>query len=132
MIGLLALLVLIVAVIVGGVVVGRAPANGSRVLRWAALALTVVTSAVLTPFTIGDSGSAAAYLLGVPVAAAVIPVAADLLGRGTTVADATGAIAMTVWGVLLALGIGMAFLPAAFLLIAVFVRDLTVRRSRVV
>jgi hypothetical protein len=96
-----------------------------RVLRWAPFALTVAVVAVLTPYTVADSGAAAGYLLGVPLVAAVLPVLADLAGRGVLAAEAVGAAVMTVWGLLLALGIGGYFLPLALLLLVAFCVELT-------
>jgi hypothetical protein len=88
------------------------------VLRWSALAITVLVAAALTPFTVDDSGAAASYLLGVPVVAALLPVLAQRAGRLTVVADLVAALIIAGWGLLLGLGIGGAFLPAVILLIA--------------
>ncbi|WP_112625660.1 hypothetical protein [Micromonospora saelicesensis] len=104
--------------LVGLVVLVRKPANTRSVLRWSALAITALVAAVLAPFTVDDSGSAASYLLGVPVVAALLPVLAQRIGRLTVVADLVAALILTGWGLLLGLGIGVAFLPAVLLLIA--------------
>ncbi|MBG6103961.1 hypothetical protein IW249_004375 [Micromonospora vinacea] len=104
--------------LVGLVVLVRKPADARSVLRWSALAITVLVAAVLTPFTVDDSGAAAGYLLGVPVVAAILPVLAQRVGRLTLVADLVAALVITGWGLLLGLGIGGAFLPAVILLIA--------------
>ncbi|WP_330440938.1 hypothetical protein OHB44_13915 [Micromonospora sp. NBC_00821] len=104
--------------LVGLVVLIRKPANTRSVLRWSALAITVLVAAVLVPFTVDDSGAAAGYLLGVPVVAALLPVLAQRVGRLTVVADLVAALVLTGWGLLLGLGIGVAFLPAVILLIA--------------
>jgi hypothetical protein len=64
----------------------------------------------------------------VPVAAATVPVVSDLAGVARTAADAGGAAVMTGWALLLALGIGTAFLPGAFLLIIAVILDLAHRR----
>ncbi|MEW1587884.1 hypothetical protein AB0283_20890 [Micromonospora vinacea] len=87
-------------------------------LRWSALAITVLVAAALTPFTVDDSGTAAGYLLGVPVVAAILPVLAQRVGRLALVADLVAALVIAGWGLLLGLGIGGAFLPAAILLVA--------------
>ncbi|MGC4837676.1 hypothetical protein ACLQ3D_24560 [Micromonospora vinacea] len=104
--------------LVGLVVLVRKPADARSVLRWSALAITALVAAVLTPFTVDDSGAAAGYLLGVPVVAAILPVLAQRVGRLTLVADLVAALVITGWGLLLGLGIGGAFLPAVILLIA--------------
>ncbi|MEV1013348.1 MULTISPECIES: hypothetical protein [unclassified Micromonospora] len=109
----------VVGVLVVGVgVVVRKPVDARRVLRWSALAITVLVAAALTPFTVDDSGSAASYLLGVPVVAAVLPVLAQRFGRLAGVVDLVAALVIGGWGLLLGLGIGAAFLPATVLLIA--------------
>ena len=59
--------------------------RAGRTGRWAVFGLTVVIAAALTPYTVADSGSAAVYLLGVPVVAAAIPVLADLNVEGITI-----------------------------------------------
>ncbi|MEU7775304.1 hypothetical protein AB0C44_28655 [Micromonospora taraxaci] len=104
--------------LVGVAVLIRRPPGVRRVARWSALAITVLVAAALTPYTVDDSGAAAAYLLGVPVVAALLPVLAQWAGRLTGVADVVAALGITVWGLLLGLGIGVAFLPAVVLLIA--------------
>lgn len=104
--------------LVGVVVLVRRPPDARRVARWSALAITVLVAAALTPYTVDDSGAAAAYLLGVPVVAALLPVLAQWAGRLTGVADVVAALGITGWGLLLGLGIGVAFLPAVLLLIA--------------
>ncbi|MFG1898118.1 hypothetical protein ACGFIP_29290 [Micromonospora zamorensis] len=104
--------------LVGVVVLVRKPADARRVVRWSALAITVLVAAALTPYTVDDSGAAASYLLGVPVVAATLPVLAQRIGRLTVVADVVAALIITAWGLLLGLGIGGAFLPAAVLLVA--------------
>ncbi|MFG3555777.1 hypothetical protein ACGGAQ_15500 [Micromonospora sp. NPDC047557] len=118
MIGLATIGAIAAVLLVGVVVVIRKPDDARRVLRWSALAITVLVAAVLTPFTVDDSGAAAAYLLGVPVVAALLPVLAQRLGRPSLVVDLTAALIVVGWGLLLGLGIGGAFLPAAALLIA--------------
>ncbi|WP_145783171.1 hypothetical protein [Micromonospora taraxaci] len=104
--------------LVGVAVLVRRPPGVRRVARWSALAITVLVAAALTPYTVDDSGAAAAYLLGVPVVAALLPVLAQWAGRLTGVADVVAALGITAWGLLLGLGIGVAFLPAVVLLIA--------------
>ncbi|MFY1616940.1 hypothetical protein [Micromonospora sp. WMMD736] len=108
----------IVGAVVGVLVVVRRPVDARRVLRWSALAITVLVAAALTPFTVDDSGPAASYLLGVPVVAATMPVLAQRFGRLGGVVDLVAALVIAAWGLLLGLGIGGAFLPATVLLIA--------------
>ncbi|MBM0232017.1 hypothetical protein JNW91_09150 [Micromonospora sp. STR1_7] len=118
MIGLATVGAIVGVLLVGVVVLVRRPADARGVLRWSALAITVLVVAVLTPLTVDDSGIAASYLLGVPVAAAALPVLAQRVGRLARVADLMAALVITVWGLLLGLGIGGAFLPAVVLLVA--------------
>ncbi|MEU4398180.1 hypothetical protein [Micromonospora orduensis] len=102
--------------LVGVVVLVRRPVDTPRVVRWSALAITVLVAAMLTPFTVDDSGAAASYLLGVPVVAATLPVLAQRFARLARAADLVAALVIAGWGLLLGLGIGGAFLPAAVLL----------------
>jgi hypothetical protein len=129
MIGILGLAALLAALAVGGLVAVRRPAAADRALRRAGLVLTALVAAVLTPSTVEDSGVAAAYLLGVPVAGAAIPLLAELRDSAVTLADAVGAAVVTGWGLLLALGIGMFFLPGGFLLLAAMIARIAARRS---
>lgn len=109
----------VVAVLLAGVVVlVRKPDDARPVLRLSALGITVLVAAVLTPYTVDDSGAAAGYLLGVPVVAALLPLLAQRIGRLAVVADLAAALVITGWGLLLGLGIGGAFLPAVVLLFA--------------
>lgn len=115
MVGVAAVSALVGAAAVAvGVLIGR-PADGRRIVRWAGVAIVVLTAGLLAPFTVQDSGSAATYLLGVPVVAALLPVLAQRLGVATRLADLLAAVVIGGWGLLLALGIGAAFLPAALL-----------------
>ncbi|WP_266243962.1 hypothetical protein [Micromonospora lupini] len=109
---------IVAVLLVGVVVLVRKPDDARWVLRWSALAITVLVAAALTPYTVDDSGAAAGYLLGVPVVAAVLPVLAQRIGRLSLVVDLAAALVITGWGLLLGLGIGGAFLPAVVLLVA--------------
>lgn len=111
------------ALAIAVVMVVRRPAVPGRRLRWAALILTALVAVVLAPYTVADSGTAASYLLGVPVLGAALPVAADGAGRYVTAATVVGASTVGMWAFLLALGIGMAFLPGALLLIGALAAD---------
>ncbi|MEV4412312.1 hypothetical protein [Catellatospora sp. NPDC049609] len=93
-----------------------APDAVGRVLRLLALAATAGIAVALLPFTVDDSGAAAAYLLGVPVLAAVCPVVADLAGRAVAVTTTVAALVLLAWGLLLGLGVGLWFLIPALLL----------------
>ncbi|MGC4746754.1 hypothetical protein ACLQ28_13975 [Micromonospora sp. DT201] len=118
MIGLVTVGAIAAVLLVGVLVLVRKPADPRRVVRWSALTITVLVVAALTPYTVDDSGAAASYLLGVPVVAALLPVLAQRWGRLAGVADVVAAVVIIGWGLLLGLGIGGAFLPAAVLLIA--------------
>ena len=118
MIGVAFLVAFVGAVAIGVLVLVRRPAHADRVLRWSALGLTVGVVLLLAQFTVADSGAAAVYLLGVPVVAALLPVLAAAADRFVTAADIVGGVIMMVWALLLALGIGAVFLPAALLLFA--------------
>lgn len=91
----------------------QAPAT---VLRWVALALTAVLCAVLAPDAVSDAGWFTAVLFGVPAALAVVPVLAEVLGRGVAPATTVSAVLMLGWGLLLGLGLGVYFVLPAILL----------------
>jgi hypothetical protein len=120
------LLVLVIAasllVAAAGIAAGRTAgpaAPWSRWLRWAALGAAVVAAAGFAPAAARDSGWFAVVLLGVPVVLAAIPVGWDLVtGRPQAAIDWLAAILTMGWAVLLALGIGLAFVPAALLQLA--------------
>ena len=98
---------------------GAAALRWSRWLRWAALAAAAVTATVLAPASASDSGSFAVVLLGVPVALAAIQVGSELVtGHPWAAVDWPTAILALGWALLLALGIGLAFVPAALLQLA--------------
>jgi hypothetical protein len=112
-------LLVTVAGISAGRTAGPAARRWSRWLRWAALGVAVVAAAVLAPAAAPDSGWFAAVLLGVPVVLAALPVGWDLVtGRLHAAIDWPAAILAMGWAVLLALGIGLAFVPAALLQLA--------------
>ncbi len=98
---------------------GPAARRWSRWLRSAALGAAVVAAAVLALAATRDSGWFAAVLLGVPVVLAALPAGWDLVtGRSQAAIDWPAAILAMGWAVLLALGIGLAFVPAALLQLA--------------
>ncbi|HEX8628619.1 MAG TPA: hypothetical protein VF755_10665 [Catenuloplanes sp.] len=124
MFAMVALTALLAGCLVGVVVVAGWSTAARRRLRWLVLGSTVAVAAALTPYTVADSGAAAWYLLGVPVIAAVVPVVADAAGVAAGAADAAGAVVLTGWALLLALGVGTAFLPGGVLLCALAVAAL--------
>src|SRR5688572_5469080 len=95
---------------------GATPGAVGRLLRFLAFAATVWIVVALLPFTIADSGTAATYLLGVPVVAAVGALIADLTHRAVGTTTTVAALVMLMWGLILGLGIGMWFVPPALLL----------------
>jgi hypothetical protein len=113
------LLVTVAAAMAAGRTAGPAARRWSRWLRWAALGAAVVAAAALAPSAARDSGWFAAVLLGVPLVLAALPVGWVLVtGRTQTAIDWPAAILAMGWAVLLALGIGLAFVPAALLQLA--------------
>jgi hypothetical protein len=105
------------AAVAAALLIGR-PADGRRIVRLAGAAIVVLTAGLLAPSTVQDSGSAAIYLLGVPVLAALLPVLAQRIGVAARSADLLAGVVIGGWGLLLGLGIGAAFLPAALLYLA--------------
>jgi hypothetical protein len=105
---------LAVAAVAAAVLIGR-PANGRRIVRLAGLGIVVLTAALLAPFTVQDAGPAAIHLLGVPVVAALVPLLAQRIGVAARAADLLACVVIGGWALLLGLGIGMAFVPAALL-----------------
>jgi hypothetical protein len=118
---------ILAAVLAGVLIAARSAKRRQRHLRRAALVLNLIVAVALAPYTVADSGAAAGFLLGVPVLAATVPVIADLTGTARLAADAVGAVATIGWALLLALGIGTAFLPGGLLLVIVLAIDLTSR-----
>ena len=129
MIGLVMVGALTAVLLVGFVVLVRKPAEPRWVVRWSALAITLLVAAALTPYTVEDSGAAAGYLLGVPVVAALLPVVTQRFRRLASVADLVAAMAISAWGILLGLGIGGAFLPVVVLYIGSVVGSVPPRPS---
>ena len=107
-------------VMAAGIVAGRAGGPAARRwadwLRWVALVAAAVAAVVLAPAVARDSGWFAIVLLGVPIVLAALPVGLNwITGRARSGIDWLAAILAMAWAVLLALGIGVAFLPAALL-----------------
>ncbi|MEU4678979.1 hypothetical protein [Micromonospora sp. NPDC023737] len=114
---------------VGLLLLIRRPAAAQRLIRLAGLVITVLVAAVLTPWTVQDSGAAAGYLLGVPVLAATVPLLAKRSARSAGIADLIAAAVICGWGLLLALGIGVVFLPVVPLYVVSAIRSLAPRIS---
>lgn len=104
----------------GAVAVARrtGPAT-ARWLRWAALAAALVAAVVLAAAVASDAGWFAIVLVGVPVALAALPVGWErLTGRDVAAVNWGAAVLALGWAVLLALGVGLALIPAALLQLA--------------
>ncbi|SDZ19911.1 hypothetical protein SAMN05444365_10721 [Micromonospora pattaloongensis] len=132
-----------VATIVGGVLalfvavaafiyLGRrrtTPQALGRALRLLAFGATLGIAIALVPATTSDSGASAAYLLGVPMAVAVLPLVADLTGRAVGITTALGALVLLAWGLILGLGDGVYFVIPALVLGVAAVASITPRRG---
>lgn len=125
-VGVLALLLAGVWVVVAG----RRGQNLSTWLRRGACALTLVVCLALTPWTFEDAGAAAGYLLGVPLVLSIIVVIADMSGRAVLAVTAVAGVVMLVWALLLALGIGLALLAPALMLLGSTALGLGAARRR--
>ena len=106
----------------------RANASVGPLLRRAACGLTLAVALALTPGTFDNAGAAAGYLLGVPALLGTAVVIADIAARGVLVVSAVAGGLMLIWALLLALGIGLAFLPSALLLLTSVGQDLRAAR----
>jgi hypothetical protein len=114
-----AVLLLTAAGVAAARAAGPAALRWSRRLRWAALAAAAVAAGVLAPAAARDSGRFAVVLLGIPVVLAAISAGWELLtGHPRAAVDWAAAILAMGWAMLLALGVGLAFVPAALLQIA--------------
>jgi hypothetical protein len=110
---------------------GATPGAAGRMLRLLAFAVTVAMVVALSPFTIADSGTAAIYLLGVPVVAAVGPLVADRARRAVGITTTVAALVMLTWGLILGLGIGLWFVVPALLLAMAAVATASSRHASV-
>lgn len=81
-------------------------------LRWTALVLAAAAAAILAVPVWADSGTFAIWGLGLPVALCVPPIVAGS-SRYSALVTGASAVAQLAWAVLLALGVGVYFLPAA-------------------
>jgi len=101
----------------------------SMALRWTALVLAAAAAAVLFVRVWADSGTFAIWGLGLPVLLSIPPIVAGS-SRYSTLVTGASAIGQLAWAVVLALGVGVYFLPAAFLeLMAVAWQPRPQRRS---
>jgi len=99
------------AILIGVLVAVWRPVGVTRMLRLVALALTAFAAMVLAP-------EVNSYLMSVPVLAVTLPFLAMLLRRLAALADVVGAFLLAGWGLIVAPGVGAAFLPSAGLLAA--------------
>lgn len=112
----------LVALFIAAAAIAHLRRNGAkrgavgRMFRILALAATAWIVIALWPFTVEDSGAAAGYLLGVPVAAVVLALVADLTHRAVGLVTTVAALVVLVWALLLGLGIGLWFVIPAVLL----------------
>jgi hypothetical protein len=81
-------------------------------LRWTALVLAAAAAAILAVPVWADSGIFAIWGLGLPLALCVPPVVAGS-SRYSALVTGASAVAQLAWVLLLALGVGLYFLPAA-------------------
>jgi hypothetical protein len=126
---MVAALLLVGVGVAAGRTSGPAAQRWSHWLRWAALAAAAVAAALLAPAVVRDSGRFAIVLLGVPVALAALPLAWQLIiGRASTAVEWPAAILAMGWAILLALGIGLFFVPAALLQLAAAATTTTANR----
>ncbi|MCW2700003.1 MAG: hypothetical protein JWQ45_1538 [Blastococcus sp.] len=91
------------------------PREGSRVtrVRWAAFALALVPAVVMFGPVAADSGGFAVWGLGLPVLLSALPIL-SASSRYVVAVTWLAAVALLSWSLLLALGVGAYFLPAAF------------------
>ena len=98
----------------------KEPGAVGRALRWFGVAGIVGIAVAVLPATWSDNEGATAYLLAVPLVAAVAVAVADITGRAVGTVTAVAAMVVLVWGLLLGLGQGGYFLfPALVLVVAV-------------
>lgn len=123
-------LIVIAAGIRAGRAGGLAVPRWAGWLQWAAFAAAAVAAVMLAPAVARDSGWFATVLLGVPVVLAALPVGLDrITGRAWIGIAWLAAILAMGWAVLLALGVGVAFLPAALLQFAAAATATASRRT---
>lgn len=89
-----------------------------RVLRLAALLVTVVIAVAYVSSAWHDSGWFGLVLIGVPVLCCAVAVTADATGRRTAMLTTVAAVGLLLWSVVTILGLGLYFLGPAVLLAA--------------
>ena len=124
----LALLV-VAAVALGLTLRRREQHDAAAVLRVLAVLCAVVGAAAVFPAVVSDSGAFAFWGLGSPVLVTLAPLVAARYRYGAAVTW-VAAILLLGWSVLLALGVGLALLPAALAETAAAVAQRRPRRSR--
>jgi hypothetical protein len=82
-------------------------------LRWVALAVAVVTAAVLVIPLTAEGGAFAIVALGVPVVLCAVPVVTASTRHSTAIIWVVAAVLMA-WALLMGVGLGWALLPGAF------------------
>jgi hypothetical protein len=86
-----------------------------RVLRWAAVAVTVGVAIATLPAALDDSPSVP-YLLAVPVLAALLAAVADVTGRAVVILTSAAALVMLAMGLFFAMFLTPYFLVPALVL----------------
>ncbi len=94
----------------------------SAVLRWSALGVAVLVAAWLAAEVWRDAGAFAFLLLGLPVVVCLVVVLTSRTRYARAVAWAGAAVVLG-WSLVLGLGVGLFFLPVAFVLAAAAARD---------
>lgn len=91
-------------------------------LRWSALGLAALIAAWLAAEVWQDAGAFAFLLLGLPVVVCLVAVLTSRSRYARWVTWAAAAVVLG-WSLVLGLGIGLFFLPVAFVLAAAAARD---------
>ena len=106
----------------------------ARPLQWGALLAALAAAVTVWPTTWPDSGAFALLLLGVPVVLAAASLGIPEQARWRRVGAWLFALLLLGWALLLGLGVGLVFVPAALLLLAAAAvasnRDLPERSGR--
>lgn len=89
-----------------------------RVLRLAALALTLGIAAVTIGWVWQDSGSFGLVLIGVPLLCCLVAVVSDATGFRTAMLTTVAAVGLLIWSLLTVVGLGLYFVGPAILLAA--------------
>ena len=89
-----------------------------RVLRLAALLLTLMIAVVFFGWVWQDSGWFGLLLIGVPVLCCLLAVLADATGFRTAMLTTLAAVGLLLWSLLTIVGLGLYFLGPAIILAA--------------